>query len=80
MNLQIRDPRAHELARRLAEKRKVSMTEAVIEALEAELRRESDRTPLANRLALIADELKAKAGQGGREMTKDEIDAMWGHS
>jgi antitoxin VapB len=80
MNLQIRDPRAHELARELAEKRKVSMTEAVIEALEAELRRESGRKPLAERLALIADDLKAKAGQGGQEMSKDEIDEMWGHS
>ncbi|PSJ61610.1 type II toxin-antitoxin system VapB family antitoxin [Pseudaminobacter soli (ex Li et al. 2025)] len=80
MNLQIRDPRAHELARKLAEKRKVSMTEAVIEALEAELRRESDRTPLPDRLAHIAEELKAKAGQGGRSMSKEEIDEMWGHS
>jgi antitoxin VapB len=80
MNLQIRDPRAHELARRLAEKRKVSMTEAVIDALEARLQQESARTPLADRLAAIANELKAKSGEGGREMTKDEIDAMWGHT
>jgi len=80
MNLQIRDPRAHELARRLAEKRKVSMTEAVIEALEAELKRESGRVPLADRLSAIAGALKASAGQGGREMSKDEIDEMWGHS
>lgn len=80
MNLQIRDPRAHELARRLAEKRKVSMTEAVIEALEAELKRESSRKPLAERLAVFAEDLKARAGQGGREMSKQEIDAMWGHS
>ncbi|WP_245275562.1 type II toxin-antitoxin system VapB family antitoxin [Mesorhizobium sp. LNHC229A00] len=31
MNLQIRDPRARELAQGLAAKRKISMTEAVIE-------------------------------------------------
>lgn len=80
MNLQIRHPRAHELARRLAEKRKVSMTEAVIDALEAELKRESKRTPLAERLAAIAGELKAKSGPGGRPVGKDEIDEMWGHS
>jgi antitoxin VapB len=79
MNLQIRHPRAHELARRLAEKRKVSMTEAVIDALEAELARETMRTPLAQRLAAIAGDLKAKAGEGGRPVEKDEIDAMWGH-
>lgn len=80
MNLQIRHPRAHELARQLAEKRKVSMTEAVIDALEAELRRESKRMPLADRLAAIANGLKAKAGPGGRPVGKDEIDGMWGHS
>ena len=77
MNLQIRDPRAHELARRLAEKRKVSMTDAVIDTLEAELRRES--RPLAERLATIAGELRSKARPGGHDMTKEEVDAMWGH-
>ncbi|BCH26683.1 hypothetical protein MesoLjLc_65880 [Mesorhizobium sp. L-8-10] len=80
MNLQIRDPRAHELARRLAAKRKISMTEAVIEALQAELKREDVGTPLAERLAALADDLMAKAGKGGgRDMSKDEIDEMWGH-
>ncbi|MER9844692.1 type II toxin-antitoxin system VapB family antitoxin [Mesorhizobium australicum] len=80
MNLQIRDPRARELAQGLAAKRKISMTEAVIEALESELKRESGRAPLARRLAAIADELKARAGQGGRPVHKDEIYEIWGHS
>ena len=80
MNLQVRNPRAYELARKLAAKRKVSMTAAVIEALEAELARENARQPLAERLATIANDLKAKAGESGRDMTKEEIDAMWGHS
>jgi antitoxin VapB len=80
MNLQIRDPRAHELARRLAEKRQVTLTEAVIEALEAQLKQENAQVPLAKRLAGLADELAAKAKPGGHEMTKDEIDEMWGHS
>ena len=80
MNLQVRNPRAYELARKLAAKRKVSMTAAVIEALEAELARENARQPLAERLATIANDLKAKAGEGGRDLTKEEIDAMWGHS
>lgn len=79
MNLQIRDPRAHELAQKLAEKRGVSMTEAVIDALEAQLERGADEKPLAERLAEIADRLKAQSPGGGRDMTKDEIDEMWGH-
>jgi len=79
MNLQIRDPRARELARRIALRRHVSMTEAVVDALEAEYRRVSAERPLAERLDAIADELAALAGAGGREMTQDEVDAMWGH-
>lgn len=80
MNLQIRDPRAHELARQLAAKRNVSMTDAVIDALQAELRRENQRAPLADRLATIAAGLRATARQGGHDMSREEIDAMWGHS
>lgn len=80
MNLQIRDPRARELARQLAEKRKISMTEAVIEALESELQREHEQIPLAERLAAISRELRSKAGADGRALSKDEVDEMWGHS
>lgn len=79
MNLQIRDPRARELARKLAEKRRVSMTEAVIGALEAELRRERAGEPLSARLAAISTRLKAQAQGVGRQVTKQEIDEMWGH-
>ena len=78
MNLQIRDPRAREMARRLAERRKISMTDAVIEALEAQLAADRARTPLVERLEAIATELSAKAGRGGRDMTQAEIDAIWG--
>ena len=80
MNLQIRDPRAHQLARQLAEKRRVSLTEAVIDALEAQLEAEQSRIPLADRLKDIAGRLRAKGDGGGHEVTKDEIDEMWGHS
>lgn len=79
MTLQIRDDRARTLARQLAERRNVTMTEAVIQALEAELRREAERVPLAERVARIAAELEAAAGPDRRTMTKAEIDAMWGH-
>lgn len=80
MTLQIRDPRARELAKKLAEKRKITMTDAVIQALEGEWRRETDKEPLAARVKRIADDLAGKAGPNRRTMSKDEIDAMWGHS
>jgi antitoxin VapB len=79
MTLQIRDARARELAQKLAAKRKITMTEAVVQALESELRREAEKEPLAVRLQRIAVELAAHGQPGGRAMTKDEIDEMWGH-
>lgn len=79
MNLQIRDPRARELAERLARERKISMTDAVIGALEAELQREGNEKPLRERVRPIIDDLLSRSKPGGRDMTKDEIDEMWGH-
>jgi antitoxin VapB len=79
MNLQIRDPRARELAQRIAQRRHISMTEAVVQALEAEYRRVAAQSPLAERLGAIADELAHLTQPGGRDMTDEEIDAMWGH-
>ncbi|MBV8767378.1 MAG: type II toxin-antitoxin system VapB family antitoxin [Hyphomicrobiales bacterium] len=77
MPLQIRNERARNLARKLAAKRKVTMTDAVVMALEAELRRAEE--PLARQIARIADELAQHAGPNRRRMTKAQIDAMWGH-
>ncbi|MFH1555734.1 MAG: transcriptional regulator [Rhizobiales bacterium 17-65-6] len=77
--LQIRDERARELAQQLATRRRVTMTEAVIQALEGELNREKEKEPLASRLKQIATALAAEAKPGGKPMTKDEIDEMWGH-
>ncbi|WP_312404942.1 type II toxin-antitoxin system VapB family antitoxin [Rhizobium sp.] len=78
MTLQIRDERARELAEKLAKKRNVTMTTAVIQALEEELRRESVKAPLAKRVAEIAQDLKRQAGPNGRVLSKDEIDDIWG--
>ena len=78
MNLQIRDPRARELARQLAQEKRMSMTEAVINALESELQRAREKIPLEDQLAAIAADLKAKSKGTGHRMTKDEIDEMWG--
>ncbi|WP_025034955.1 type II toxin-antitoxin system VapB family antitoxin [Bradyrhizobium sp. DOA9] len=74
----VRDPRVARLARKLARLRGSTMTEAVITALENDLKRERDSMPLADRYAEIAADLAAKAGPNGREVTKDDIDAMWG--
>jgi antitoxin VapB len=79
MHLQIRDPRARELALKIARQRHVSMTEVVVQALETEYRRVAAQRPLAERLNAIADELAAIAQPGGRDMSRDEIDALWGH-
>ncbi len=80
MTLQIRDERARVLAEELARKRKVTMTTAVIQALEESLQAEAAKVPLAQRIARISSKLKAEAGPSGRSLDKDEIDYMWGHS
>jgi antitoxin VapB len=78
MALHIRDHRAAQLARKLAERRGQTMTEAVIAALQSELRRDAERRPLDTRLDEIARELAAKGTPAkARRVTKDEIDALW---
>jgi antitoxin VapB len=79
MPLNIRDPRASELARGLAQIRGTNMTEAVISALENEIMRERAKPPLALRVRQISDELMAGAAAKRRKLTKSEIDKMWGH-
>ena len=54
------------------------MIEAIVAALEAELARERQARPLRERLADIAAKAKAVARPGGREMGKNDIDALWG--
>jgi len=78
MSISIRDREVGELARELARLRKTNMTEAIAHALRTELERERDKRSLADRLAELAAELKAEAGPNPREVTKEDIDAMWG--
>ncbi len=77
MALSIRNPRVEELARKLATKRKTTMTDVIVKALEKEV--EADTRPLYEQLKEIADRLKRKGKPGGHMMTKEEIDRMWGH-
>jgi len=78
MGISIRDPEVGELARQLARLRKTNMTEAIAFALRAELKREREKIPLAERSRALADQLRAEAGPKGRDITKNEIDALWG--
>jgi antitoxin VapB len=77
MPLNIRDPRAAELAKELAERRKITMTAAIIEALENEIKREREKRPLRERLADLAAATRAIAGPNGRDVPQSEIDEMW---
>ena len=76
--LSIRDPRAAELAKQLAARRKTTMTEAIIVALENELKRERESVPLPARLAGLAKKARELAGPKGRDVPKEEIDEFWG--
>lgn len=76
--LSIRDPRAAELAKLLAAQRGSTMTEAIIVALENELKREREKRPLPERLASVAEKAKRLAGPHHRDITKGEIDEFWG--
>jgi len=64
--ISIRDPRAAQLARLLASRRHTTMTAAIIDALENELRREQRKTPLRDRLGEIARETRAGGASGPR--------------
>jgi len=76
--LSIRNPKAAKLARELAARRGVTMTDAIVSALENELERAREESSLSERLAGLARELAMKAGPNRRAVGKDEIDAMWG--
>jgi len=78
VKLHIHNPRAHTLATRIAAHRGISLTAAVLDALDAEYRRLAV-PPLSARLEAIADELAALSTPGGRDMTKEDVDAAWGH-
>ena len=78
MNLQIRNPKARELARQVADRDGISLTDAVLKALEAEAARPPNDEDAIAFVRRLAAELRAKGEPGGRPMSKDEIDDMWG--
>ena len=79
MPLQIRDERASRLARELANRLHTTMTEAVVRALENALAAEKKKESVAEAARRVADDLRARARGPGRDLTKDEIDDLWGN-
>ena len=77
--LNIRDPRAAELARKLAARRNTSMTKAIIDALHNELARDASTQSLESRMDRIVDRYVGKGANKVRDLTPAQIDEMWGH-
>ena len=77
--LNIRDPRAAELAKKLAARRNTSMTKAIIDALHNELARDAGTQSLECRMDRIVDRYVGKSAGQGRDLTPAQIDEMWGH-
>ena len=78
VGLSIRSSEVEALAGDLAQRRGTNMTEAIEHALRAELQREERKLPLAERLGALAERIRAEAGPNARDVTKEEIDDMWG--
>ncbi len=78
MSISIRRDSVARLARELAELRKTNLTEAIEAALQEALDRERAKTPLAERLKALAEQVNAAAGPNPRPVTKEDIDEMWG--
>lgn len=77
MPLNIRSETVNELAHKLATRRHVSKTEAVRMALENELRREDESTPLWQRIRSLRDTI-ARYPDSGQEADKAFFDDLSG--
>jgi antitoxin VapB len=74
--LYIHDRRADLLARQLAARKRTTITQAVVAALQEALAREA--RPLHERINEIASEARRVGKRGsGRVMSKREIDKLW---
>jgi antitoxin VapB len=79
MPLHIRDDRAARLAKQLAARKGVTMTQAVVTALENAIAQEA--RPLHERISDIArDASRLSRGKRGRGVKKQEIDDLWGNT
>jgi antitoxin VapB len=64
MAIHIRDSRADSLVRELARKRGIGLTEAIAQAVAAELARENAKLSLAERLRPLQDEIASRGSTG----------------
>ncbi len=65
------------MARELADRRGVTMTDVIVDALQRQLREERAAMPVAGHLLAIGKASAAKARPGGHEPARDEMDGMW---
>jgi antitoxin VapB len=77
MPFHIRDPETDRLARELARRRGSGLTEAVRTALANELRRETEKVPLAERVKELQDEI-ARWPKTGLKADKEFFDDLSG--
>jgi antitoxin VapB len=78
MPISIRNPRVEKLARELAQKRNISMTEVILDSLENAKRTDRNTRPLHERIDEIVGVLHRQAKPEGHALSKDEIDRVWG--
>lgn len=64
MAIHVRDPRADRLVRELARKRGIGLTEAITQAVAAELAREDAKLSLAERLRPLQESIAARGCTG----------------
>ncbi len=79
MTLQVRNERANRMARELADRWHTTKTDAVIRSLEGTLKAEDSKLTVQERIKRIAEDLAKRSAGRGRDMSKDEIDSLWGH-
>jgi hypothetical protein len=78
MNLQIRDPMVRRKAEELARLQGTTMTKAVGDAVAEKLSRMRGQVSVSEAAHRARIRLNALSRGPGHDMTKDEIDAMWG--
>lgn len=77
MAFHIRNPQTDALARELATRRNVGLTEAVHQALEAELAREKQKPSFSEKLREFVREVHAEAGPNRLPVDKAFIDSLY---